>query len=156
MELPEDIVHHIKGFAKPKLRTKHEWLDFYLTKTTPFLYKVGMKFKILGVIHTIISITSQTITTSVGKSLTFHPLNENTYFRYKDFEIYVKLPWSDMVNVEYSLKKRQFMTHLLLYIQIMFHNRMNPFYQRHNKYLYLIWIDYNDNYANWGAIITGP
>ena len=156
MEFPDDIVRHIMGFAKPKLRTKHEWLDFYLTKTEPFRYKVGMKFKILGVIHTIISINSQTITTHVGKSVTFHPLNDYTYFRYKDFEIHMKLQWCDMVNVESSLKKRQFMTHLLLYIQIMFHNQSHPFTQRYNKYIHLIWIDYDDNYANWGAIITGP
>ena len=157
MEFPDDILGHIKEFAKPKLKTKHEWLDFYLTKTKPFLYKVGMQFKILGVIHTIISISAETITTHVGKSVTFHPLNETTHFRYKDFEIHIKLQWSDMVNANSSLKKRQFITHLLLYIQIMFHNhRSHKFYQKHNKYLHLIWIDYDDNYAKWGAIVTGP
>ena len=157
MEFPDDILGHIKGFAKPKLRTKHEWLDFYLTKTDPLRYKVGMQFKILGVIHTIISITAETITTHVDKSISFHPLNENTHFCYKDFEIHVQLQWCDMVNANYSLKKRQFITHLLLYIKIIFHNhRSHPFFQIHNNYLHLIWIDYDNNYAKWGAIVTGP
>ena len=128
MEFPDDILGHIKGFAKPKLRTKHQWIDFYLERTEPLRYKVGMQFKILGAIHTIISITSETIITHGGISeLTFHPLNDITYFRYRNLEIHNNFHWKNMVNASSSLKKRQFITHTLLYIKTLFYVQNSPF-----------------------------
>lgn len=156
MELPDDILRHIKEFAKPKLKTRNDWFDFYLKKAT-LLYKVGMQFDILGVIHTIISITKKTIITQGGDIIKHHILHKLSYFRYGNLEIHGTLRWDTMVNSPYSLKKRQFISNVLLYIDSLLSVKhpYNYFTQGRNKYLYIVLNDYN-NYKDWGAVVTGP
>ena len=160
---PDFISQHIQDFARPKLKTTFQWVDFYLEKTKPLFYKVGMQFIIDGVIRTIVSITSKNFITSDGTKRKYHPINAEYYFRYKGFEIHQDLHWYRMHTYESSYEKLKFISNILEYKQALFHfnsyqftNFKNPWYSRKYHARLHFKDDYSNNYAEWGAIVTGP
>ena len=157
MEFPEDIVHHIKGFApRPKLKTKDEWVEFYLSKTPPLRYKVGMKFKFNDSIHTITVIEpTHMLTNDKTKYTTIWPTNYGDIFRYKDIEHYRSLPWTSLMDDSISSKKKIYITNALNYIQKKIAIEKGYSITNKNKYHQLLWRDFNNNYKEWGAIVSG-
>ena len=156
MELPEDIQKHIKEFVKPKLKTKDEWVEFYLSKTPPLRYEVGMKFKFNGKIHTITVIEpTHMLTNDKSKYTTIWPTLYGDIFRYKDIEYYRGLPWTSLIDDSISSKKKIYITNALNYIQKKQSIERGYSITNKNKYHQLIWRDFNNNYEQWGAIVTG-
>lgn len=162
MEFPEEILRIIKEFAKPKLKTKDEWIEFYLEKTKPLVYKVGMQFKIDGIIRTLVSITSKNFITTDGTKRKYHPINSESFFKYKGFEIHQEFHWYRMYTYDSSYEKRNFISNILEYKQALFHYKSspltsfkNPWFSRKYQARCQFKEDYSNNYARWGAVVTG-
>ena len=150
MQLPEDIIRHINSFIKPKLKTKREWIDFYLEKVT-LRYKVGMRFKIGYHIHTITIIEPTHMITKYSGGSVFWPSVD--IFHYKNLEHRQDFPWTSLLSSN-SSKKKIYITNALNYIKQEQAIVRKYSLTKKNKYHQLLWRDYN-NYKEWGSIVAG-
>ena len=159
--LPDEIVRIIQEFSRPILKTTFQWVDFYLAKTKPLVYRVGMKFIIEGVIRTLVSITAKNFITTDGTKRKYHPINSESFFKYKGFEIHEEFHWYRQYTTETSYIKRKYISNILEYKQALFHfnsspitNFRNKWYSRKYQARFQFKEDYT-NYAEWGSVITG-
>ena len=158
MELPDDIQTQIKDFIRPKLKTNDEWVEFYLEKTPPLRYEVGMTFKINNRLHTITVIEPTHMTTHIINNTKYAVIWPTCYgdiFRYKNLELYLNFPWTCLVDDCISSKKKIYITNSLKYIQKKQAIERGYSITNKNKYHQLLWRDFNNNYKQWGAIVTG-
>ena len=120
MQLPDDVLNHIKSFIKVTLRTKHQWIEFYLEKTPPLRYEVGMTFKINNRLHIITVIEPTHMITHIINNTKYGliwPICYGDIFRYKNLEYYLNFPWTNLVDDSISSKKKIYITNALNYIK---------------------------------------
>ena len=161
MQFPDDIVRLILQFLKkPKLMSKHEWLDFYLDKIE-LRYEVGMQFAINEKVHTISCIKSGVMFTNVKTDLRrmepeisiFWVLD--SMFQYNEtVQMYDSFPWSNLIGNSMSFKQKKYITVALQYLKTRYIISTGRQITNRNKYHQLMWRDYNNDYATWGAIVT--
>ena len=154
MEFPDDVLRHIKGFlGRPKLKTPMEWADFYLSKTEPLRYKVGMTFIDGDRSYTILEITSTYIITTYGIRKFLLGKRIGTYFEYNGFEWCEDLPWNKLIQsdrINYLVRFLRFK-----HVEAMLKLVRNPYIRfKHDRLLTQFMDDYKMGYAKWGAVVN--
>ena len=146
-----ELSRYIHDFLRPKIKTPLEWAEFYIVKTHPLRYEVGMDFLIKSKCHTIVDINNTYIITISNSCITYHRKNIN-YIEYKGFEMCESLPWTNVYG--HFTKRFQFIFNFLR-CKYMEQLEKNDCINYLHRIVYSQFLDdYSIGYANWGKIVN--